>query len=139
MKTFEDMQKVGKDSADAALKSLGAVTKSAQAIAVELADYSKRAFEDGAAATEKLFHAKSLEKAVEVQSDYVKAACGIAAEAICRELSAMRPDPCLIAAGRRSGRHGFVVDPRSHLEPNAGDPYDSVYPLELPRRHVDKP
>jgi len=74
MKTFEDMQKVGKDSADAALKSLGAVTKSAQAIAVELADYSKRAFEDGAAATEKLFHAKSLEKAVEVQSDYVKAA-----------------------------------------------------------------
>jgi hypothetical protein len=74
MKTFEDMQKLGKDGADAALKSLGAVTRSAQAIAVEFADYSKKAFEDGAAASEKLFHAKSLEKAVELQSDYVKAA-----------------------------------------------------------------
>jgi hypothetical protein len=45
-----------------------------QAIAVEMADYSKKAFEDGAAATEKLFGAKSLEKAVEVQSDYFKTA-----------------------------------------------------------------
>lgn len=74
MKTFEDMQKLGKDGADAALKSLGAVARSAQVIAVELADYSKKAFEDGSVAAEKLFHAKSLEKAVEVQSDYVKTA-----------------------------------------------------------------
>jgi hypothetical protein len=56
------------------MKSLGAFQKSVQAIAVEMADYSKKAFEDGAVATEKLFGAKSLEKAVEVQSDYVKAA-----------------------------------------------------------------
>jgi hypothetical protein len=74
MKTFEDMQKLGREGADAALRSMGAVAKSAQAIAVELADYSKRAFEDGSAATEKLFRAKSLEKAVEVQSDYVRTA-----------------------------------------------------------------
>ena len=56
------------------MKSLGALSKSVQAIAVEMADYSKKAFEDGAAATEKLFGAKSLEKAVEVQSDYFKTA-----------------------------------------------------------------
>ena len=74
MKNFEDMQKFGKDNADAAMKSLGAVSKSVQAIAVEMADYSKKAFEDGAAATEKLLGAKSIEKAVEVQSDYVKTA-----------------------------------------------------------------
>jgi hypothetical protein len=74
MKSFEDMQKFGKDNADATMKSLGALSKSAQAIAVEMADYSKKAFEDGAAATEKLFGAKSLEKAVEVQSDYFKTA-----------------------------------------------------------------
>lgn len=80
MKTFEDMQKLGKDGTDAALKSLGAVARSAQVIAVELADYSKKAFEDGSAAAEKLFHAKSLEKAVEVQSDYVKAYEGFAAQ-----------------------------------------------------------
>jgi phasin family protein len=74
MKSFDDMQKFGKDSADATMKSWGALSKSAQAIAVEMADYSKKAFEDGAAATEKLFSAKSLEKAVEVQSEYVKTA-----------------------------------------------------------------
>jgi hypothetical protein len=74
MKSFEDMQKFGKDNAEATMKSLGALQKSVQAIAVEMADYSKKAFEDGAVATEKLFGAKSLEKAVEVQSDYVKTA-----------------------------------------------------------------
>ena len=74
MKSFEDMQKLGKDSADATMKSFGALSKSVQAIAVEMTDYSKKAFEDGAAATEKLFGAKSLEKAVEVQSDYLKTA-----------------------------------------------------------------
>ena len=39
---------------------------SLQAIASEVADYSKEAFETTAAATEKLFGAKSLEKAIEV-------------------------------------------------------------------------
>ena len=74
MKSFEDMQKFGKENADATMKSLGALSKSVQAIAVEMTDYSKKAFEDGAAATEKLFAAKSLEKAVELQSDYFKTA-----------------------------------------------------------------
>jgi phasin family protein len=72
--TFEDMQKFGRDSVDASLKSFGACSKSAQKIAVEIADFSKKAFEDGAAATEKLVSAKSLEKAIEVQSDYLKSA-----------------------------------------------------------------
>jgi hypothetical protein len=74
MNTFEDMQKLGKDNADATLKTLGALQKSVQAIAVEMADYSKKAFAEGAAATEKLLGAKSLEKAAEVHSDYVKTA-----------------------------------------------------------------
>ncbi len=74
MKSFEDMQKLGKEGADATMNSLGALSKSVQAIAVEMADYSKKAFEDGAAATERLFGAKSLETAVEVQSDYFKSA-----------------------------------------------------------------
>jgi len=74
MKNFEDMQKFSRDSLDASLKSLGACSKTAQTIAVEIADYSKKAFEEGAAASEKLRNAKSLEKAIEVQSDYFKAA-----------------------------------------------------------------
>ena len=40
MKSFEDMQKFGKENADATMKSFGALSKSVQAIAVEMADYS---------------------------------------------------------------------------------------------------
>jgi len=74
VKNLEDMQKLGKDNVDATLKSYGALSKGFQAIAVEMADYSKKIFEDGSAAAEKLVGAKSLDKAIEVQSDYVKAA-----------------------------------------------------------------
>jgi hypothetical protein len=82
VKNFEDLQAVTKDNVDAALKSFGAVSKSGQAIAVELADYSKKSFEQGAATLEKLFGVKSFEKAFEVQSDYAKSAYeGFVAEA----------------------------------------------------------
>jgi len=74
VKNFEDMQKFGKDNMDATLTSLGALSKGFQTIAVEMADYSRKAFEDGTAAAEKLFGAKSIDKAVEVQSDYLKSA-----------------------------------------------------------------
>jgi hypothetical protein len=82
MKNLDDMQKIGKDNMDATLKSFGAVSKSVQAIAVEVADYSKKSFEEGTAAMEKLFGAKTIEKAIEVQSDYVKSTYeGFVAEA----------------------------------------------------------
>lgn len=74
IKNFDDMQRIGKDSMDASLKSFGAVSKSFQAIAVEAADFAKKAFEEGTAATEKLAAAKSLDKAMEVQADYLKSA-----------------------------------------------------------------
>lgn len=82
LKNFEDFQKLGKDNVDVALKQFGTVSKGWQAIATEFADYSKKSFEDGSAALEKLFGAKTLEKAIEVQSDYVKTAYeGFVAEA----------------------------------------------------------
>ena len=74
VKNFEEFQKLGKDNVDATMTSLGALSKGFQSIAVELADYSKKVFEEGTAATEKLLGAKSLDKAIEVQSDYVKSA-----------------------------------------------------------------
>lgn len=82
LKNFEDFQKLGKDNVDVALKQFGTVSKGWQTIATEFADYSKKSFEDGSAALEKLFGAKTLEKAIEVQSDYVKTAYeGFVAEA----------------------------------------------------------
>src|SRR5215472_465209 len=52
----------------------GAWAKNAQAIATEVADYSKKSFEDSAAAFEKLIGAKSVEKAMEVQTEYLRSA-----------------------------------------------------------------
>src|SRR5262249_53487437 len=82
VKNFEDIQQVGKDNMDSALKSWGVLSKGSQAIAVEVADYSKKAFEDSTAALEKLFGVKSLDKAIEVQTEYAKTAYeGFVAEA----------------------------------------------------------
>lgn len=74
LQNFDDIQKVGKDNLELAVKSFGTVSKSVQSIAVEVADYSKKSFEEGTAAAEKLFGAKTLDKAVEIQSDYFKSA-----------------------------------------------------------------
>ena len=74
VKNLEDLQQAGKENADMAFKSIGVLSKGSQAIAVEVADYSKTAFEEGTAALEKLFGVKSFEKAIEVQTEYAKAA-----------------------------------------------------------------
>jgi hypothetical protein len=80
--TTDDFQKMGKDSMDMAMTSWGAWSKSAQAIAVEVVDYSKKSVEGSAVAWEKLMGAKSFEKAMEVQSEYLKSSYeGFVAEA----------------------------------------------------------
>jgi hypothetical protein len=71
---FEDFQKVGKDTMDTALKSVDAFSKGFQALASETADYSKQSFEAGSAALEQLFSAKSLDKALEIQTEYLRSA-----------------------------------------------------------------
>jgi hypothetical protein len=74
IKNFDDMQKMSKDSLDATMRSFGAFSKASQAIATEFADYSKKSFEDGTKVMEKLLGAKSLDKAIEIQTDYAKTA-----------------------------------------------------------------
>ena len=70
---FDDMQKVSKVNIDATMKSFEVVAKNVQAITTEMTDYTKRSFENSTKTLEKLFGAKSLDKAIEVQSEYVKA------------------------------------------------------------------
>lgn len=72
--TTDQMQKLGKDGMDMAMASMGAWTKNAQAIAAELADYSKKSFEGSAAALEKLMSAKTVDRAMQVQNEYLKSA-----------------------------------------------------------------
>jgi phasin family protein len=74
IKGFEEFQKVGKDGFDAAVRSFGEMNKGFQAIAAEVTDYSKKAFEDSTRAFEQLIGAKSVEQAVEIQSQYAKKA-----------------------------------------------------------------
>jgi phasin family protein len=74
MKSFEDVQVMGKEGFDAYVASATAMTKGFQAIAQESADYSKRSFERGTAALEQVMAAKSLDKAIEVQQGFAKEA-----------------------------------------------------------------
>ena len=71
MKNFE----ISRNSAKRRRRGVESVDlpKGAQAIAVEVTDYSKKSFEDGTV-LEKLFGVKSLEKAIEMQTDYAKTA-----------------------------------------------------------------
>lgn len=71
---FQDFQKFGQTNVDAAMRALGEWNKGWQAIAAEMTDYSKRAFEDSTATFEKLLSAKSLEQAFEIQSGFAKRA-----------------------------------------------------------------
>lgn len=74
LKGFEEFQKVGKDGFDASVRSFGEVNKGFQAIAAEITDYSKKAFEDGTRAFEQLIGAKTIEQAIEIQTQYAKKA-----------------------------------------------------------------
>jgi len=73
-KNIEDMQKFGKDQLDAATETATSVSKGIQAIAVEATDYSKKSLETSSALIEKLLGAKSLDSAIQIQSDYAKSA-----------------------------------------------------------------
>lgn len=74
LKNFEEIQKLSKDHVDTTMKQFGTVSKGWQAIATEYADYTKKSYEAGSAALEKLLGAKSLDKAIEIQSEYAKTA-----------------------------------------------------------------
>jgi hypothetical protein len=74
IKTFEDLQKLGQSNVDTAVKMLGEWSKGWQSIAAEMSDYTKKSFEDGTAAFEKLLSAKSIEQAVEIQAGFAKRA-----------------------------------------------------------------
>jgi phasin family protein len=73
-KVRQEVQKVGKDGFDATARSFGEMSKGFQAIAAQVTDYSKKAFEDGTRALEQLIGAKSVQQAIEIQSQYAKKA-----------------------------------------------------------------
>jgi hypothetical protein len=74
MVKVEDIQQYGKEQFDSAVASAGDLQRSYQAIATSVGDYAKKSMADGNAFVEKLSGVKSLDKALEVQTEYAKAA-----------------------------------------------------------------
>ena len=72
MMKIDEFQTFGKDGFEAYVASSNALTKGFQAIAQETADFSRKSFEKGTAAFEKLTAAKSVEKALEAQQAFAK-------------------------------------------------------------------
>lgn len=73
MTNFEDLQKLAKDNFDKQVASLTLLQKGAQEAVNEIADYSKKALEANSAVFSKLAGVKTLDKAVEIQSEFAKA------------------------------------------------------------------
>jgi phasin family protein len=71
---LEEMQKFGKDQFDAASATATTLSKGVQEIAAETTEYSKKSLEDSTAMVEKLFSAKTLDTAIQIQSDFAKSA-----------------------------------------------------------------
>lgn len=71
-KSFEGFSAFSMEALESGLKAFAAVSKGAQAIAVETTDYARKTVEDGVSAWQSLASAKSFEKAVEIQSAYAK-------------------------------------------------------------------
>jgi Phasin protein len=71
---FENLQKLGNGGVKAAASAASSFAGSFQMFADEATDYSKKSLESGSAFIEKLRAAKSLESAIQIQSDYAKSA-----------------------------------------------------------------
>ena len=70
----EDMQQYGKEHLDTVVASATTVQNGIQAIASAYGDYTKKSFEDTKSFVEKLSGVKSIDKAIEVQTEYAKSA-----------------------------------------------------------------
>ena len=70
----EDIQSYGKEHLETVVASATTVQNGLQAIASAYGDYTKRSFEDTKSFVEKLSGVKSLDKAIEAQTEFAKSA-----------------------------------------------------------------
>jgi phasin family protein len=70
----EDIQSYGKEHLESVVASATTVQNGLQAIASAYGDYTKKSFDDTKSFVEKLSGVKSLDKAIEVQTEFAKSA-----------------------------------------------------------------
>jgi len=71
--TIEDFQNYSKQQVEAATAFAATVSKGMQEIAAETSDYAKQSMAANAEAVERLLGAKTVESAVQIQTDFAKA------------------------------------------------------------------
>ena len=71
---LEDIQQYGKEHLENVVASANSVQSGFQAIATAYGDYTKKSFEETRSFVEKLSGAKSLDKAIEAQTEFAKSA-----------------------------------------------------------------
>ncbi|MGB9115929.1 phasin family protein [Bradyrhizobium sp.] len=74
MVKVEDIQQYGKEQFETAVASATSLQNGFNAIASAYGDYTKKSFEDTKSFVEKLSGVKSLDKALEVQTEFAKSA-----------------------------------------------------------------
>src|SRR5713101_7259578 len=74
MVKVEDIQQYGKEHLETVVASAATLQTGLQAIASAYGDYTKKSFEDTKSFVEKLSGVKSLDKAMEVQTEFAKSA-----------------------------------------------------------------
>ena len=74
MVKVEDIQQYGKEHLETVVASATSLQSGFQAIASAYGDYTKKSFEDAKSFVEKLSGVKSLDKALEVQTEFAKSA-----------------------------------------------------------------
>jgi hypothetical protein len=74
MVKIEDVQSYGKEHLETIAASASNLQSGVQAIATAYGDYAKKSFEDTKSFVEKLSGVKSLDKAMEAQTDYARSA-----------------------------------------------------------------
>ncbi len=74
MVKVEDIQQYGKEQLETAVASATSLQNGFHAIASAYGDYTKKSFEDTKSFVEKLSGVKSIDKALEVQTEFAKSA-----------------------------------------------------------------
>ena len=72
MVKVEDIQSYGKEHLETVAASTGNLQSGVQAIATAYGDFAKKSFEDSKSFVEKLSGVKSLDKALEAQTEYAR-------------------------------------------------------------------
>lgn len=81
--SFEDAGRLGQELLDTGMDSMASVSEDARVIAIETSDYARKVVEEGSDAFGKLMSAKSIDKVIDIQTNYLKQSYeGFVAEAM---------------------------------------------------------